>query len=725
MVLGSWDLPGARLLDLVAVMDRLRSPGGCPWDAEQTHESLVEYLVEEAYETVEAIETGDDDALREELGDLLLQVVFHARIAAGARRAVDDRRRRRRDRRQAGRAATRTCSPTRRRTAARSRRTGTRSRPPRRAASRSPTASRGRCPRSCSPPSCCARVRAGRWTCRAGCPRGAALGRGRAVRRPPTDGVRRPAARPRGPGPRGPDGVAYAATHRRCARPRAATGTWSGRPRGSRADAMRSRGRVDSEAGYGRAPTVRADLVGRLGAARSGDARADVRRARPDRVIDGLRARSPDDAATTPAGDHRFDDRLPDLSDDGVDETLATHRPRAVGASTRSTTSRSVTRAAVDLEILRAQLGREAACSRRSRGTVEPARRQPRHGPAPAARPRLRAGGGAPPVSAGPARRDPRLPRVARRVARPHAAVHVETAIGAVRGHPSPARRQLDDALDADARPAPRIDPARAAARRDRRAHRVAARPARVRRRHARPAARAGEVRRQAVGHARRAPHARRRPAPGRGRPRAHRGRDRPGGGRLPRRGRATAGRRRCRSYAVRSTPSPRTARSTTRPCLPLCLAALRSRRRRSCASTTSSPSTTTRSRSSRCPRSTAASRSRTATRPGPLETARAADVLRGVADADGLGRRRASRRSTASTTRSMLANLTVHEAMPGHVLQLRTTPAAVGRPGARDVLERAVRRGLGGLRRAAHGRARVRRRAAASGARSRSGCSS
>ncbi len=73
--------PGERLLDLVAVMDRLRSPGGCPWDAEQTHESLVEYLVEEAYEAVEAIETSDDAALREELGDLLLQVVFHARIA--------------------------------------------------------------------------------------------------------------------------------------------------------------------------------------------------------------------------------------------------------------------------------------------------------------------------------------------------------------------------------------------------------------------------------------------------------------------------------------------------------------------------------------------------------------------------------------------------------------------------------------------------------------------
>lgn len=73
---------GQRLLDLVAVMDRLRSPGGCPWDARQTHASLVEYLIEEAYETVEAIEESDRDGLREELGDLLLQVVFHARIAA-------------------------------------------------------------------------------------------------------------------------------------------------------------------------------------------------------------------------------------------------------------------------------------------------------------------------------------------------------------------------------------------------------------------------------------------------------------------------------------------------------------------------------------------------------------------------------------------------------------------------------------------------------------------
>jgi XTP/dITP diphosphohydrolase len=65
----------------VEVMDRLRSPGGCPWDAEQTHESLTQYLLEEAYEVIEAIETNDIALLREELGDLLLQVLFHSRIA--------------------------------------------------------------------------------------------------------------------------------------------------------------------------------------------------------------------------------------------------------------------------------------------------------------------------------------------------------------------------------------------------------------------------------------------------------------------------------------------------------------------------------------------------------------------------------------------------------------------------------------------------------------------
>jgi XTP/dITP diphosphohydrolase len=79
VVPGSYDLPGARVLDLVAVMDRLRVE--CPWDAEQTHESLVPYLIEEAYEVLATIEEGDHGALREELGDLLLQVAFHARVA--------------------------------------------------------------------------------------------------------------------------------------------------------------------------------------------------------------------------------------------------------------------------------------------------------------------------------------------------------------------------------------------------------------------------------------------------------------------------------------------------------------------------------------------------------------------------------------------------------------------------------------------------------------------
>ncbi|MEU8221891.1 MazG family protein [Kribbella sp. NPDC048915] len=79
---GSYDVPGARLIDLVRVMDRLRR--NCPWDQEQTHESLAKYLLEETYETLEAIDTGDRDHLREELGDLLLQVVFHSRVAEDA-----------------------------------------------------------------------------------------------------------------------------------------------------------------------------------------------------------------------------------------------------------------------------------------------------------------------------------------------------------------------------------------------------------------------------------------------------------------------------------------------------------------------------------------------------------------------------------------------------------------------------------------------------------------
>ncbi len=72
---------GAALLRAVEVMDRLRSAGGCPWDAAQTHESLLRYLVEECYELVQAVEDGDPGAVREELGDVLLQVLFHARIA--------------------------------------------------------------------------------------------------------------------------------------------------------------------------------------------------------------------------------------------------------------------------------------------------------------------------------------------------------------------------------------------------------------------------------------------------------------------------------------------------------------------------------------------------------------------------------------------------------------------------------------------------------------------
>jgi XTP/dITP diphosphohydrolase len=72
---------GTQLLEAVAVMDRLRSPGGCPWDAEQTHVSLLQYLVEECYELYQAVEDADRPALREELGDVLLQVAFHSRIA--------------------------------------------------------------------------------------------------------------------------------------------------------------------------------------------------------------------------------------------------------------------------------------------------------------------------------------------------------------------------------------------------------------------------------------------------------------------------------------------------------------------------------------------------------------------------------------------------------------------------------------------------------------------
>jgi len=74
----------SQLEHLRATMDRLRSPGGCPWDAEQTHETLLKYLLEESYEFIDAVERGDRVEMREELGDVLLQVFFHARMAEEA-----------------------------------------------------------------------------------------------------------------------------------------------------------------------------------------------------------------------------------------------------------------------------------------------------------------------------------------------------------------------------------------------------------------------------------------------------------------------------------------------------------------------------------------------------------------------------------------------------------------------------------------------------------------
>ncbi len=73
--------PGDALDELLTIQKRLLAPGGCPWDREQTHDSLIRYLIEEAYEVVEAIDEGDMNKLKEELGDLLLQIVFHAALA--------------------------------------------------------------------------------------------------------------------------------------------------------------------------------------------------------------------------------------------------------------------------------------------------------------------------------------------------------------------------------------------------------------------------------------------------------------------------------------------------------------------------------------------------------------------------------------------------------------------------------------------------------------------
>ena len=86
--------PGERLVDAVAMMDKLRSAG--PWESEQTHDSLRRYLLEETYELFDAVHSGNADELREELGDVLLQVLFHARIAEDSTPARVHHRRRRR-----------------------------------------------------------------------------------------------------------------------------------------------------------------------------------------------------------------------------------------------------------------------------------------------------------------------------------------------------------------------------------------------------------------------------------------------------------------------------------------------------------------------------------------------------------------------------------------------------------------------------------------------------
>lgn len=78
--------PGEAFEELVGIMARLRAPGGCPWDREQTHASIKPYLIEEAYEVIEAIDADDSEEMRKELGDLLLQVVFHAQMASEAGR---------------------------------------------------------------------------------------------------------------------------------------------------------------------------------------------------------------------------------------------------------------------------------------------------------------------------------------------------------------------------------------------------------------------------------------------------------------------------------------------------------------------------------------------------------------------------------------------------------------------------------------------------------------
>jgi XTP/dITP diphosphohydrolase len=90
LMYGSWDPPGARLLDAVEVMARLLAPGGDPWKQAQTHQTLAPYLLEEAYEAHDAVVAGDPDAIREELGDVLLQVVLHAGLGERSGFTIDD-----------------------------------------------------------------------------------------------------------------------------------------------------------------------------------------------------------------------------------------------------------------------------------------------------------------------------------------------------------------------------------------------------------------------------------------------------------------------------------------------------------------------------------------------------------------------------------------------------------------------------------------------------------
>ena len=93
--------PPASFYGLVDIVAKLRSPGGCPWDREQTHESLKRNLLEESYEALEAIDSGSPDKIAEEMGDILVQTVFHAQMASEAG-TLYHRRRGGRNKRQAG-----------------------------------------------------------------------------------------------------------------------------------------------------------------------------------------------------------------------------------------------------------------------------------------------------------------------------------------------------------------------------------------------------------------------------------------------------------------------------------------------------------------------------------------------------------------------------------------------------------------------------------------------